>query len=215
MEVFGANVEPAVKDLVTGILGVQLAANPEKYLDIFSTKVGTYSSFTWKSICSARELIVDGLVWRIGNGNSVNIWNDPWLPSHDQNRLSVQTINPAWVTVNHLIDTETNTWKSEIVRRLFDEGQSNRILSIPLACQDTQDMLVWKHEASGQYSVKSGYRALVTDYMLTCSNNYYNTEDYKYFYNLLWELHIPGKIKIHAWRTCSNFVPHNTNLFQR
>lgn len=34
----------------------------------------------WRSICSARELIADGLVWRIGNGNNVNIWNDPWLP---------------------------------------------------------------------------------------------------------------------------------------
>ncbi|KAH1107756.1 hypothetical protein J1N35_011524 [Gossypium stocksii] len=76
-------------------------------------------------------------------------------------------------------------------------------------------MLVWKHEASGQYSVKSGYRALITDYMLTSSNNYYNVETYRDFYKFLWELHIPGKIKIHAWRAINNYVPHNINLSQR
>lgn len=37
-------------------------------------------SFTWRSICEARKLIVEGIIWRIRNGTRVNIWNDPWLP---------------------------------------------------------------------------------------------------------------------------------------
>ncbi|PPR82077.1 hypothetical protein GOBAR_AA38635 [Gossypium barbadense] len=78
-------------------------------------KVGTYSSFTWRSICSARELIADGLVWRIGNGKNVNIWNDPWLPGHDNNRVLVQKINTSWTTVNQLIDAEESTWKNEVI----------------------------------------------------------------------------------------------------
>lgn len=50
------------------------------FTDILSAKVGSYPSFTWRSICSARELIADGLLWRVGNGASINIWDDPWLP---------------------------------------------------------------------------------------------------------------------------------------
>ncbi|KAH1120608.1 hypothetical protein J1N35_003768 [Gossypium stocksii] len=251
---------------VTGILGVRLATNPEKYLgsptmvgkkkrwafahfvDRFRKKIEGWSlrylSMSGKEVfiksilqaipvyvmqcfalpkllCRKLEGLLNKFWWsnnKTGKGIHWSNWNALCKPKSyggmgfrdlflfNRALLAKQVwrifTNPdcllSKVTVNHLIDTETNTWKSEIVRRLFDEDQSNRILSIPLACQDTQDMLVWKHEASGQYSVKSGYRAFVTDYMLTSSNNYYNTEDYKYFYKLLWELHIPGKIKIHA-----------------
>ncbi|KAG8488379.1 hypothetical protein CXB51_016553 [Gossypium anomalum] len=164
-----------------------LKARYSPLTNIFSAKVGTYSSFTWRSICSARKLIADGLVWRIGNGNSVNIWKDPWLPGHDNNRLSVQNINTSWTTADHLIDAKTNTWKKEVIRSLFDEEQSNRIFSIPLACRRSQDMLVWKFEASGNYSVKSGYRTLITDHLKTSSYNGYKDDKYRDFYKILWE----------------------------
>ncbi|KAG8488535.1 hypothetical protein CXB51_016304 [Gossypium anomalum] len=79
------------------------------FSDILSAKIGSYPSFTWRSICSARDLIADGILWRIGDGASVNIWNDPWLPGARNNRLSVQKINPNWTIVNQLIEAETNS----------------------------------------------------------------------------------------------------------
>lgn len=59
------------------------------FSDIMAAKIGSYPSFTWRSLCNARELISDGLLWRIGSGDSVNIWNDPWLPGLGNSRLSV------------------------------------------------------------------------------------------------------------------------------
>ncbi|KAK8320410.1 hypothetical protein V6Z12_A12G035300, partial [Gossypium hirsutum] len=47
--------------------------------DILSAKIGSYPSFTWRSICSARDFIENGVLWQIGNSYSVNIWNEPWL----------------------------------------------------------------------------------------------------------------------------------------
>lgn len=35
----------------------------------------------WKGICQSWESVEKNLVWRIGNGRSVNCWEDVWLPS--------------------------------------------------------------------------------------------------------------------------------------
>ena len=38
------------------------------------------ASQTWQSIVHGLELLKEGLVWRIGNGQSVRIWRDSWIP---------------------------------------------------------------------------------------------------------------------------------------
>jgi hypothetical protein len=48
---------------------------------IIKAQLGNKPSFVWKSILSSRELIQDGLSWRIGDGSSVHIWGDKWMPT--------------------------------------------------------------------------------------------------------------------------------------
>jgi hypothetical protein len=36
-------------------------------------------SYTWRSILKGVEVIKKGLVWRVGNGEEIKIWDDPWL----------------------------------------------------------------------------------------------------------------------------------------
>lgn len=42
--------------------------------------MSSISSYTWRSILSARELFKKGLKKVVGNGNDVNIWDDPGVP---------------------------------------------------------------------------------------------------------------------------------------
>ncbi|KAK5794999.1 hypothetical protein PVK06_036253 [Gossypium arboreum] len=104
---------------------------------------------------SVWDLIDKGILWRIGNGASINIWNDPWLPRAGNNRISAQQINPNWTTVNQLIESETNTWNKDLIYNIVDEDHAARIFSILLSEANSEDMLVWKHEGTGEYSVKS------------------------------------------------------------
>jgi hypothetical protein len=48
--------------------------------DLFEAKLGSRPSLAWRSMLSARELVHQGAVWRIGNGEQVRIWGDRWLP---------------------------------------------------------------------------------------------------------------------------------------
>jgi hypothetical protein len=48
------------------------------FLDANNTnKTGSY---TWYSIQKARWILKKGGLWNVGNGESINIWTDCWLP---------------------------------------------------------------------------------------------------------------------------------------
>ncbi|KAH1064911.1 hypothetical protein J1N35_029898 [Gossypium stocksii] len=141
--------------------------------DILSIKVGSYPSFTWRSICGARDLIVEGIIWRIGNGTRVNILNDPWLPG---------------------LENSINTWNKELIGSLVDKNQFKRILAIPINSNELEDMVVWKHEATGEFSVKSGYQVLLTELNQNINYNPPNAKNYIDFYKALWTIQIPPKL---------------------
>lgn len=72
-------------------------------------------------------------------------------------------------------------WNKGLIYSLVNEDQAQRIISIPIFETSTEDLLVWKYEGSGEYSVKSGYRVLATDYLQNI--NYINStaDIYKIF----------------------------------
>ncbi|KAA3481168.1 reverse transcriptase [Gossypium australe] len=195
------------------LLARVLKARYFPFIDVLNANVGSYPSFTWRSICNAREVIAEGMVWRVGSGAQINIWNDPWIPGIENNRISGHDIDSRWCTVNQLLETDKCTWNRELLGELFDEGTASRILSIPISADSEEDILVWKYEGSGEYTVRSGYRALNS--ILVHSNKYKVEEDYSEFYKALWFLNIPSKIKIHNWRLVSNMLPHYSNLSKR
>ncbi|MBA0635553.1 hypothetical protein Godav_025402 [Gossypium davidsonii] len=160
-------------------------------------------------------MISDGILWRVGNGASINIWNDPWLPGRENNRIPVNEIKPPWSTVIQLMNEVDSTWNRELIHNLVDDDTANRILAIPISESRLEDMLVWKFDGSGEYTVRSGYRVLITDYLQSNLHMSSTNEEYKIFYMDRWALHIPEKIKIHVWRLFNNMVPHYENLARR
>ena len=46
---------------------------------VFDVKVAS-GSYAWRSIVKASKLVQLVLLWRVGNGTKINIYNDKWLP---------------------------------------------------------------------------------------------------------------------------------------
>lgn len=98
---------------------------------------------------------------------------------------------------NQLIKAATNTQDNELIHKIFDESTAELMLSIPISGANSEDMLVWKHEGSGEYTVKSGYRVLSTELLQKNTFIFPNDANYKDFYKALWNMLTPAKIKIH------------------
>ncbi|XP_024195998.1 uncharacterized mitochondrial protein AtMg00310-like [Rosa chinensis] len=39
-------------------------------------------SYSWRSIFATKDLLHAGSLWQIGDGASLSVWNDSWIPSH-------------------------------------------------------------------------------------------------------------------------------------
>ena len=107
-----------------------------------------------------RDLIKKGSFWRIGNGKSVWIYIDAWLPS-PEGRISSPILHLApESTVDSLIDSATGWWNINLIDWCFHPPEARLIKSLPLSSIPLPDSLVWSSEKSGSYSVKSGYKLL-------------------------------------------------------
>lgn len=50
--------------------------------------LGSNPSYVWRSIMAAQQLVISGSIIKIGKGETINVWRDPWLPDSTQPRIS-------------------------------------------------------------------------------------------------------------------------------
>ncbi|KAL0463004.1 UNVERIFIED_CONTAM: hypothetical protein Slati_0188000 [Sesamum latifolium] len=117
----------------------------------FFAAEGTYSpSFTWRSIGRTRDLLVTGLRWPIGNGDSVPVVGVPWL----SRPISFQIIRkPKTLHLSTKVAALINEsgWNVAVVTEEFDPINSNCILSIPLPDTSRPDELIWHFDKQGKW----------------------------------------------------------------
>ncbi|KAK4394097.1 hypothetical protein Sango_1880500 [Sesamum angolense] len=94
-------------------------------------------------ILEARPILEDGIRWRIGDGRSVQVWDDKWIPRP----TTFQPITPKnrlcpGLRVADLIDEATRSWKTEQIDNLFWHDDAAVITTIPIgrfSSPDTQN----------------------------------------------------------------------------
>ncbi|XP_074356138.1 uncharacterized protein LOC141695825 [Apium graveolens] len=153
----------------------------------------------------AQALLVQGISCCIGNGQTVDITNSPWLPSIEDPFVHSDNEAISNQKVASLFKIDEKAWDVELVLDVFEEMDAELILSIPLIEND-KDTWYWRHEKMGHYLVKSGFN------VIQASKNQPNTVDNSGFWRKLWNLKIPNKIKNFLWRASSNYLPTNDTL---
>ncbi|GMI71693.1 hypothetical protein like AT4G29090 [Hibiscus trionum] len=174
--------------------------------------LGCNPSYTWKSIWASRGLIEKGISWTIGDGRSVNIWNDVWVPGLPNGRIVVDSISTQFSWVADLIDEQGRTWKEDVIRLLFTHDQAEQILKIPLAEVPILDFYTWRYDTSGIYNVKSGYKLLMGPEYFSSTELSDLQKCKKRVFDSVWSCPIPSKVQITCWKFIKNYIPTALNL---
>jgi len=83
--------------------------------------IGHSPSFTWRSIWSTILMLSLGYRWKIGDGNNINAWKDPWIRTR-QNLwpFTISTSNLTNMTVSQLFNLTTNTWNRDFIASIMN-----------------------------------------------------------------------------------------------
>jgi hypothetical protein len=72
--------------------------------DITTAELGSRPSQVWRSILEGRDILLRGLIRRIGNGQDTNIWSQNWIPTTEMLRPYVAKLAQPAIRVSDLIN---------------------------------------------------------------------------------------------------------------
>ncbi|XP_042969072.1 uncharacterized protein LOC122301754 [Carya illinoinensis] len=129
-----------------------------KHSNFLDVKLGTKASLIWRSIWGARDLIKEGMRWRVGDGKKIKIWGHKWLSTPTsfsvQSPVSVLSLES---NVEELLGERKGEWNEERVKAIFEEVEAKQILSIPLSKGMVEDKEIWGPSKKGIFTVRSAY----------------------------------------------------------
>ena len=94
----------------------------------------------------------------MGNGKSIHIWQDRWLPTPSQYKVisPPSLLHPA-ARVEELIDPVSREWKMELIHRIFLPHEADTIGGIALSSNLPMDLQIWAATTNGRFNVRSAY----------------------------------------------------------
>uniref|UniRef100_A0A803Q8E0 Reverse transcriptase domain-containing protein n=1 Tax=Cannabis sativa TaxID=3483 RepID=A0A803Q8E0_CANSA len=178
--------------------------------NFLEARLGHSPSLIWQGIHWGRELLIEGLRYKIGNGFTVSAGFDRWIPGFTD--FKPVSFNGAdSMTVSHFI-TDQREWNISLLNQYFQSIDVDKIVTIPLSFFPSNDRLIWHHTTSGCYTVNSGFHLAenLAENQQTQASSSHST-----WWKTFWNLDLPSKVKIFAWRVMQNALPVATGLVRR
>ena len=176
----------------------------------------TGMSYTWRSILKGIELLKAGVIKRVGNGQTIEVWKDPWIP-RKWDRLPITKKGNAVISkVAEIIDPITGCWDENLVNDIFWPVDVQQILAIPLR-DGMEDCYAWFYESKGIFTVKSAYKlhrqllSLMDEKAMGESSS--NSAGFNWYD--IWNSPCPPNIKNFLWRIAHNSLPVNWSIQRR
>ncbi|GAU29295.1 hypothetical protein TSUD_226660 [Trifolium subterraneum] len=169
-------------------------------------------SYVWRSIHAFQVIVRRGLRWRLGNGNNINVWRQPWLRHSNQPYVTTTMIEGRKeMKVAELIINNSSTWNHELIQHILNDRDAHdttrnltysygkilllkvqnpwcEIAKIPLNLTQQEDAPMWRFSKSGTYSVRFAYYQVMKNII---DNNHLKENGNR---KKLWQLQVPNKM---------------------
>jgi hypothetical protein len=162
-------------------------------------------------ILEGRDALNIGLIKRIGDRSTTEIWTQNWLPRDERMRpvAPKEEEGAPWL-VSDLIDSQTRSWNQQKLETFFYPMDVEVICNIPLSHRNQTDFWAWHWERTGTFSVRSCYRALAgikrtrEDWL---DERAASSSDDSKLWTKLWKIMVPSKIRHFLWRLAQHSLP--------
>ena len=163
-------------------------------------ELGQRPSYMWRSILAARQVIEERPRWCIGNGESIHIWKDRWIPTSESFRvISPVGVHSGLEKVPSLLDIDRRAWDVVKVRNTLPSHEAKVVKSIPISISLPEDSIIWAWTPNGRFTVKSTYKVAqkVLKEGLRGVERGGNSDNLgmKAIWRILWRLSCPNKNK--------------------
>ncbi|XP_021763062.1 uncharacterized protein LOC110727505 [Chenopodium quinoa] len=127
-----------------------------QFCDFISSLRGHDPSYVWRSIRGAKSLLLEGLKWRVGNGESINVLDEAWLPGSYSTALPTPNLESTGsLRGSDLMYSCKGEWDWDQVNLHLIEGDATRVRGIPLSSRNLKDIRYWWPTEDGIYTIKS------------------------------------------------------------
>ncbi|KAL3518510.1 hypothetical protein ACH5RR_021099 [Cinchona calisaya] len=150
---------------------------------------------------------------KVGNGRSINIWEDKWLPHSKTKRISSNRgENCNLEKVQELI--QGFRWNQRLLHQYFCMEDVKEILKIPICLSVSDDKWWWLNDVSGRYTFSSGYKVSLeierADLQPRCVEDESSSRRVSLqSWQAIW------KMKLFIWKCLHRGVPSNSELCHR
>lgn len=127
--------------------------------DFMAAKNKRNSSHTWRAILAGRKALDCGLIHRIIDGESTNIWRDRWIPGAIGGRPICLLPGASAMRVCELLTADGISWSSQALQENWLPMDAQAVKRIPLG-HGQGDFWACSAERHGLYSIRSAYRLL-------------------------------------------------------
>jgi hypothetical protein len=182
------------------------------YGDFWDAPCPRSASYTWRSIFYGRKLIHLGARWGVGNGSTIKIAKDNWIPGSRPEMLRTLMPLTDGQTVDSLFAGNSLSWNDASVHSVFEETVAEQVLKIPISQHGGGDFVSWPHNRFGVYTVRSAYHLAKSESFLVARSTkgrgmVSDSASDERLWKSLWKITCPGKMHITLWHFAHNCLP--------
>ena len=121
--------------------------------NILEAPIHPKCSYAWRSILQARDVINKGAMWRVGNGELIDVWKHQWLPNPSCSKIVSPRAGSPVTWVCDLSYPNTRIWDLGKLERCFLPWEAELVGRSPINEGWDEDILIWPFTSNGKYSL--------------------------------------------------------------